>query len=492
LASLYELARSHTRLAGDDLAHLQRLTAAWGMLADLCFADLLLLAPMAGEEGHRFVILAQVRPTTDQTLYREDMVGTVIDEVERPLIARVWRLGEIGVGDAPVLGQTVERANVQAIPIRHRGHVVALLTREAATTTGRRPGELERVYFEIFDRFARMIHQGTFPFRGDSAIPEDAPRVGDGVLFIDAEATVRYASPNAVSSLHRMGVHANTQGERLSDIGLDDEALRTAFSARAPVTEELEWGETSILVRVIPLLEEGVPTGALMLLRDVSELRRRDRLLLSKDATIREIHHRVKNNLQTIASLLRLQGRRLASPEAKQAIDESVRRIRSIALVHETLAYEAGNTVPFGDVIRPLVRVVEDGLLAPERRVRFHVEGDAGDLPAEVATPLAVVLTELLQNAVEHGFPEGVHREGGEGAVTIKVAREGAEAVIDVRDNGVGLPDGFSPENSNGLGLSIVRTLIQTELNGSITMKSDGGTWVHLRVPVAAAPRIDR
>ncbi|MDQ3947039.1 MAG: ATP-binding protein, partial [Actinomycetota bacterium] len=380
----------------------------------------------------------------------------------------------------------------QAIPIRHRGHVVALLTREAATTTGRRPGELERVYFDIFDRFARMIHQGTFPFRGDSAVPEDAPRVGDGVLFLDAEATVRYASPNAVSSLHRMGVHANTQGKRLSDIGLDDEALRTAFSARAPVTEELEWGETSILVRVIPLLEEGVPTGALMLLRDVSELRRRDRMLLSKDATIREIHHRVKNNLQTIASLLRLQGRRLASTEAKQAIDESVRRIRSIALVHETLAYEAGNTVPFGDVIRPLVRVVEDGLVAPERRVRFYVEGDPGDLPAEVATPLAVVLTELLQNAVEHGFPEGFDRKGKEGSVTVRVAREGAEAVIDVRDNGIGLPAGFSAESSNGLGLSIVRTLVQTELNGSITMKSDGGTWVHLRVPVAAAPRVDR
>jgi two-component sensor histidine kinase len=420
------------------------------------------------------------------------MVGTVIDEVERPLIARVWRLGEIGVGDAPVLGQSADRANVQAIPIRHRGHIVALLTREAATTTGRRPGELERVYFDIFDRFARMIHQGTFPFRGDSATPEDAPRVGDGVLFLDAEATVRYASPNAVSSLHRMGVHANTQGERLSGIGMDDEALRTAFSARAPVTEELEWGDTSMMVRVIPMLEEGVPTGALMLMRDVSELRRRDRLLLSKDATIREIHHRVKNNLQTIASLLRLQGRRLSSLEAKQAIDESVRRIRSIALVHETLAYEAGNTVPFGDVIRPLVRVVEDGLVAPERRVRFYVEGDPGDLPAEVATPLAVVLTELLQNAVEHGFPEGFDRKGKEGSVTVRVTREGAEAVIDVRDNGVGLPPGFSAENSNGLGLSIVRTLVQTELNGTITMKSDGGTWVHLRVPVAAQPRVDR
>jgi two-component sensor histidine kinase len=289
-----------------------------------------------------------------------------------------------------------------------------------------------------------------------------------------------------------MGVHANTQGQRLTDIGLDDDAVRTAFSALMPVTEELEWGDTSILLRVIPMVESGQPNGALLLMRDVSELRRRDRMLLSKDATIREIHHRVKNNLQTIASLLRLQGRRLSSPEAKQALEESVRRIRSIALVHETLAYEAGNTVPFGEIIRPLVRVVEDGLVTPERRIRFHVEGDPGDLPAEVATPLAVVLTELLQNAVEHGFPDRGAGGVREGSVTVRLVREGDEAVVDVRDNGVGLPPDFSAERSTGLGLSIVRTLVTSELAGSITMKTDGGTWVHLRVPIAAAPRVER
>jgi two-component sensor histidine kinase len=492
MASFLELARSHTRLSSDDLAHLQRLAGSWGMLADLCFADLLLLAPVAGEVGHRFVILGQVRPTTDQTLYRDDMIGTVVDEVERPLISRVWRLGDIGVGDAAVLGSTTERANVQAIPVRRKGELIALVTREAATTTGRRPGELERVYFEIFDRFARMINEGTFPFRGDAADPEEAPRVGDGVVFIDPDSAVRYASPNAVSCLHRMGIHTNAQGQHLSDLGLEDGAVHTAFAAKAPVTEELEWGDTSLLVRVIPMLESGSPTGALLLMRDVSELRRRDRMILSKDATIREIHHRVKNNLQTIASLLRLTGRRLESFEAKQALDESVRRIRSIALVHETLAYEAGNTVPFGEVIRPLVRVVEDGLVAPERRVRFHVEGDPGDLPAEVATPLAVVLTELMQNAVEHGYPPIADGSPREGHVTVRIAREGDHAVVDVRDDGVGLPPDFSPERSTGLGLSIVRTLVTSELGGSITMKSDGGTWVHLEVPVAAVPRVDR
>src|SRR5256885_8369941 len=179
MATLAELARSHTRLTADDAAHLQRLAAGWGMLADLCFADLLLLAPVAGEEGHRFVVLAQVRPTTEQTLYRDYMVGTIVDEVERPLIARVWRLGEIGVGDAAVIGQTSERANVQAIPVRHRGRVIALLTREAATTTGRRLGELERGYFEILDRFARMLCEGNFPFRGGGQLAVVKARRGE-------------------------------------------------------------------------------------------------------------------------------------------------------------------------------------------------------------------------------------------------------------------------------------------------------------------------
>ena len=145
-------------------------------------------------------------------------------------------------------------------------------------------------------------------------------------------------------------------------------------------------------------------------MRDVSDLRRRDRMLLSKDATIREIHHRVKNNLQTIASLLRLQGRRLRSPEARAALAESERRIRSIAIVHETLSREAGDVVHFSEIVRPLARLVEDTASSPEHAIRFSVEGDAGDLPGEVATPLAVVLNELMQNAVDHAFPEGIDR----------------------------------------------------------------------------------
>jgi two-component sensor histidine kinase len=492
MATLPELVRTHTDLRFDELVHLQNLVSTWQMLADLRFADLMLLAPIAGEDGHRFVVLAQVRPTTGQTLYPADMVGTVIDEVARPLVTRAWRHHEILEGDTTVLGSH-ERARLQCVPVQHDGRQIAMLVRENNPDSGRRMGELERVYFEVFDRFATMISEGAFPYGRDEVVePEDAPRVSDGVVVLDADATIRFASPNAMSALHRIGIHTSTTGLRLSEIGFEDASVDVALRLRAPVIEEIERGEFSILVRVIPMLESGRAVGALVVLRDVSDLRRRDRLLMSKDATIREIHHRVKNNLQTIAALLRLQGRRLESKEARAAIQESERRIRSIAIVHETLARDAAPIVPFNEVIRPLVRIVEETVATEEGGIRFEVDGDAGDLPGEVATPLAVILNELMQNAVDHAFP---HDEGPSptGHVHITLAREEEELLVDVRDDGVGLAPGFTLDRAKGLGLSIVQALVAGELAGKIDVRENDegpGTWIHLRIPVAA-PRTE-
>jgi two-component sensor histidine kinase len=485
---LFELARANTALSGAALLHAQQLVASWQPLADLCFSDLLLLAPVQGEDGHRFVVLAHVRPTTGQTLYPTDLVGTVVHEVERPVVARAWRKGEIVGGDTAVLGGR-DRARVQCIPVRSGEELIGVVTRESAMTSGRRSGELERHYIDVFEQFARMIAAGTFPFPRDETQLEEAPRVADGVIVLDDQLCVQFASPNAISSLHRMGIHAYTHGLQLADLGFDLEAADAACRLRKPVTEEVERADTSVLVTAMPLLDGSRVSGVLVLLRDVTDLRRRDRILVSKDATIREIHHRVKNNLQTIASLLRLQGRRLQSPEAQQAIEESERRIRSIAIVHETLSREVNDIVPFADIVQPLVRVVEETVSTPELRLRFQVEGDAGDIPGEIATPLAVVLNELMQNAVDHAFPEGSGPD--EGHVTVRLARDDTELVVDVVDDGVGLPAGFSLDGSGGLGLSIVHALVTTELGGSIELHSEQGTRVHLRVPLEQAELVD-
>ena len=498
MASALELARSATDLPPGAVRHLQRLVASWGLLADLSFADLLLFVPVTRRgEGvdapvSELVVVGQVRPLTSQTLERGDLVGTTVAVDDRPNVAACLRAGQILDGERSH-AELREPVREVCIPVRWRGEVIAVLARETTPSVGRQPGELERTYVAIFNRLATMIASGEFPFADDEGLGDEPPRVGDGVLLLDGAGRVEFASPNGVSALHRLGVHANTEGMRLSELGLHATAVRRTLTRGLPSSEEVERGpEITVLLHCIPLLEHGTATGALVLLRDISELRRRDRLLMTKDATIREIHHRVKNNLQTISSLLRLQGRRLSSPEAKAAVEESVRRIRSIALVHETLSHQAGDDIPFDEIVRPLVRMVEEGLISPEHPVAFEIEGDAGQLPATVATSLSVVLTELLQNVVDHAYPEGLGSDGGR--VQVVLENDGHEMAVEVVDDGVGLPEGFSVASATGLGLSIVRTLVTTELHGTIEMRRGGGagdrpgTQVVLRVPLTERP----
>ena len=415
MASLAELARLHTDLDAVRVGHLQRLVANWGMLADFCFADLLLFAPVRASERAGFVVLGQVRPTTGQTVYRRDWVGAVVDESDRPVVSRTFRLGEIIEGETNAPG-TMERVRVLGIPVRYDDDIVAVLTRESAPLFGRQPGELERTYVEIFNRFARMIAAGDFPFARDQVESEVQARVGDGVDPARPQSAGRVqlaerglgAAPHGRARQRRGHAARGARSRRRVD-------RRRVRHAAAWSSDELERGpEVTVGMRCIPLVEQGQVAGAVVLLRDISELRRRDRLLLSKDATIREIHHRVKNNLQTISSLLRLQGRRLESPEAKAAIEESVRRVRSIALVHEILSREAGGDAPFIDIVRPLCRMVEEALYTPERPVRCSIEGDAGTLPATSATPSGGRAQRAAAERLRPRLPRrGRRRSGG-------------------------------------------------------------------------------
>jgi two-component sensor histidine kinase len=460
VATFADLAREQTSFDEPVIAHLQRLVASWGTLSDLCFADLLLFAPVTGADDV-FVILGH----------------------DRPLVARGWRLGSVVEGEVDIASRN-ERARMVCIPVRWQDRLVAVLTRESALAVGRRPGELERTYVEVFDRLARMIAHGDFPFPVDETVTSEMPRVGDGVVVLDASGRVDFASPNAVNALHRMGLYSSIDGLRLEEAGLGQAVVDLAYETRLPATEEVvRDADAALVIRCVPLIDKGQVTGAVALLRDVTELRRRDRLLLSKDAAIREVHHRVKNNLQTISSLLRLQARRLPAGEGRHALEESERRVRSIALVHEILSRDTVDQVHFNDILPSLVRMAED-LGSADRPVRITCRGDAGDVQAAIATPLAVVVTELLQNAAEHSYPLEVPLPVDAIRVAVDLDRRDGELRLTVTDNGVGLPEHFRIEETASLGLSIVRGLVGTQLGGTIAMHTDRGTVVELVVPL--------
>jgi two-component system, sensor histidine kinase PdtaS len=231
-----------------------------------------------------------------------------------------------------------------------------------------------------------------------------------------------------------------------------------------------------VTLRTIPIRHREERVGAIVLVRDVTEVRHQEQELITKDATIREIHHRVKNNLQTVASLLRIQSRRAHSDTAREALTQAMRRVAAIAVVHDTLSQGLSQNVDFDDVFDRVLMLIAEVASTHNTTVHPTKKGSFGVLPSEYATPLALALTELVTNAVEHGLA------GRDGTVEISAKRKDDQLVVKVRDDGVGLPEG---QVGSGLGTQIVRTLIQGELGGTIdwhTLEGEG-TEVTIEVP---------
>jgi two-component sensor histidine kinase len=489
MPTMKDLVARYTELDQADLEWLHLLVGDWQMLSDLSFADLVLWVPRKGRTG--WVAAAHCRPSTGVTVYYDDIVGTLVDRARRPQLDRAYELVRICRERDPEWHDDVP-VREETVPILRAGQPIAVLARHTNLSAARTPSRLELTYIQCADDLTRMICTGDFPLAGAPSGPRrGAPRVGDGLVRMDREGRVSYASPNAVSALHRLGHFGDIVDRTLSEIitplldqpGTVDESLPLVLTGRAPWRSHIESHAATLSLRAIPLTVDGDRTGALLLLREISELRRRERELLTKDATIREVHHRVKNNLQTVAALLRLQARRITSDEARFALQEAMRRVATIALVHETLSQGLGETVDFDDVVgRTLSLAVE--LAAPSASVQIRREGRFGELRAENATPLALVLTELVTNAVEHGLGDR------SGTVTVTAQRRGVGLRASVRDDGVGLPEGFSA-GASGLGTQIVQALVSGEMRGRITWEKapEGGTEVTVEVTLQALPR---
>ena len=485
MARLEQLVGAHTDLDQIELHWLHLLLADWQIIADLSFADLVLWLPDREQTG--YWAGAQMRPTTGPTAYVDDVVGTFIPTGRRPLLDRAMVDGKVARDGDPEWRDSVP-VRVEAVPVRYADRVIAVVARNTNLHGVRTPSRLELAYLQTAGELAQMIANGYFPTPGQRSDHADSPRVGDGFIRVDAAGTVVYASPNAMSVFRRLGLSTDLTGLNLADatrslipprLRPDEVTLSAVLGGRMPRDTEIGNADATVIMRSVPLRPNGEITGALVLLRDVTELRRRDRELITKDATIREIHHRVKNNLQTVAALLRMQARRIGPSAGREALVEAERRVGTIAIVHELLSQSHEETVDFDEVADRLRAMVVD-VGAQQGTVTSQRVGTVGVVDAVVATQLAMMLTELLNNAVEHGF--GASRSGH---IELRAERGEGGVEVSVSDDGEGLPGDFDIDATTSLGLAIVRTLIG-ELGGELTIgpRSGGGTSARLRVPL--------
>lgn len=469
-----------------DESWVRSLLADWQLIADLAFSDLVLWVP----KRNKLLAYAHARPAAAATIFYRDITGNLPRSDWEETINQAWELGSVSVPQqvAQYEGSTTR---VSAYPVFSKGakspdRPLAIITKHTNLGEARLPNRLQLSFVAAGEQLLKMVATGEFPMsEAGTAQRRGAPRANDGFVRLDEAGRVLFASPSALSIFSRAGVVGELEGRLFSEtvnnvpvgFGAVDEGLPLVLTGKGAWRTDLEFEALTIAVRSVPLIEDGKRIGAFVLCRDVSELRFRERELITKDATIREIHHRVKNNLQTVSSLLRIQSRQSSSEEVKESLQQAQRRVSAIAVVHDVLSEGVEQEVSFDQIFKRILQLIPETTSSYHNTITSQLEGTFGDLSAERSTTLALVLTEIVANAVEHGIIDRA------GKISVIAQRDKKTLHIEVVDDGVGLPEG---KVGSGLGTQIVRTLVESELRGTIAWTSPirGGTKVVIEVPL--------
>lgn len=474
---LGDLVAANTEWGGDEIAVLRRMTAQWHVIADLSGADLVLWVRTVG--GH-FLAAAHVRPSTAPTMFPQHVVGTVTPRQENPVLDKVRQTG--GIVAPTVRDVTAWNPDVGvAVPISVGGAHAVMGCYGTPPSPGSLGG-LGATRVPVTEALWHMVVEGSFP---DPVLaPENnlgSPRLGNGLMVVTPEDVVDHASSNAVAAFYQLGWQDDVNGtlwtSLMSRLMTDTGARPDTGSIPArPCSWQADISARgcTVSVRTLPLWLRRTYVGMLVMVRDVTELRVRERQLMGQEATIREINHRVKNNLQTVSALLRMQRRRIDIPAAQNALTEAIGRVTTMGVVHDMLSKTVDDAVDFDSLIDSGLLLAPTG--ATGAQVRLFREGAMGTVPAQDATVLALAIHELLANSVEHGF--GQNR----GTITVSAWRRDHQLRVDVADDGVGC-DPEAIKSGNGLGTHIVRSLVRSELGGSIS-------W-HRRDPRGTRVRLD-
>jgi two-component sensor histidine kinase len=490
--SAQELLAQCPGLSAEDRDRLGKVARDLPFVADISRSDLLLYVPCTDQEA---LLVAHARPHSIMPVYPDDITGYRPSAEDEGVLFRALRWGR------PVMGaRRMIDGGAPAIqkvwPIRgHGGRIVAAVNVEANLIAQVRHRSRSKVFQWAVTQLQRMLVLGELQ-ECDALSPF---MEHDGILVVDSQRMIRYASGIATEHYRKLGYMDSLVGRDLASLNTSDRTIfaQVLRSGECYEREDIEYpylrGDRSrVWIRkAVPLLglELGKPwwrpwtwfhrrlVGVLITVQDATEERRKERELKVKSAMIQEVHHRVKNNLQTVAAMLRMQIRRASDEDVRQILQDTVNRIFSMAVVHEYLSREEGQAINIREVTLRIMQQTQQSLLSPEKRIQLRLEnGNNLYLPARQATACALVINELVQNAVEHGY-----KDRTVGTVSVGLEDEGDHVCIRIADDGKGLPPDFDVGQSESLGLQIVRTLVQDDLRGTIEIKDAGGVLATVR-----------
>lgn len=469
-----------------DLELLHKVEAGLSIAADVSRADILLCTPVAKDKA---IVAFHAIPNSISSLYRKDAGGRVLNAEEQPLLMQALNSGSGGRRQREVLSNGAPVIQ-DVFPIHNQdGKVIGAMLVETNMIAHERQRRRDRNFRQAVVWMQEMCARGEL--ESGAVLPNFS--LYDGVYLVDHTRTVVYMSGIAANLFRSTGITPEVREQRLEALEpCDREIVERSFETHLCHVARVENDDGRIWVRsAIPLrmptitwrnywralpwapfsthpAEGGGVDAVLVLLHNATEAVQKERELNVKSAIIQEVHHRVKNNLQNIAAILRIQARRVQSDEARQHLTDAVNRVLSMSVIHEFLSHDEHRPINVKDVCQRIASQVKQVSASPEQEITIQVQGSAVRLPASQATPLAMVVNELLLNAIEHGLKDRSH-----GLIRITLEDQGDAVAIQVEDDGSGLPPDFDPAHTaHSLGLQIVHTLVTDDLKGTLLMES--------------------
>lgn len=437
---------------------LQTMLSGLGLAADIASA---VVTVFLFNTDKKFLnVYKQIYPLTKVTEAVGDLTGKKVRCVEEPLVCRALQQ------NIPLLGKRELRLGIFnsfcVFPLRDRyGKCFGALSFETDVADD----AMITAAVEFLSNLSGVVKY--------TRLSPD-----DGLMIVDKNKVIIAMNNKAKHIFQVLNIN-NVLGKRTSDVSVNWPLIGMVIDTGIAESKQFMLHGRLLFMKVIPVAARPKGGSAVVILQDITELHKKDEELLIKSVVIKEIHHRVKNNLQTIVSLLRLQERRAESGEAKSVLQDCIGRVNSIAVVHEYLSQQDAGLIDVGKVARSIYQALVSSMLNSDFVLKSCFETDDVLLPSEKATSIALILNELLQNAIEHGFSGR-----SAGVLTVRFTDSGSCYNLLIADNGNGLPKDFDINKGN-LGLKIIKTMAESDLHGyfSISNADNGGTLASVVIP---------
>lgn len=457
-----EICLSSSSLNDEEIGRLESIMDNFQFISDLLATDVMVY--LEAKKKDNFVLVDIKRPHGHPTLFLESSVGRIVGFKAEPFVKKALDTGKkmLGVYGVMIAGRPTQQV---VYPIYHYEKIIALISFEKDLYLTE--SLLGKHWNKVADDLVGALNQKRYKLRHWPKL------VGqEGFILTDNQDNLIYVSYMAQNLLVSvLGIRETPLGTKLS-VALKDfqgEMLETEPVINLIKKRYAGIGGT-LQITSFDLSEN----NKIHVLRDISELSLKEKEIKVKGALVKEIHHRVKNNLSAVAALLRMQLRRSDDQAVKEAFRQAILRLDSITLVHEFLAQTDNvQIVAIGQLIRDIVRNLQQTLGYEDKKINVLINcPDNFFLNSEQAVSVALIINELVSNCYEHAFKDV---QDGEIAIDIFVDEEKENNfVLVIKDNGTGLPKEFNTDTSMGMGMGkglgwhIINTLVKEDLNGKI------------------------